>query len=173
MKFLAFLSTCLQHTFPHDYRSGPSYLDWDPTKWIIAAMHRLGYVKGLRRARDADLRAALAHMQLKGHHHHETSDEEDEEPWNGPVWSVADLKDKASQGACLLVIEGYVVDATAYLGEHVSYLFSHAQFPSHLILTAWWRVYTAQIRVQFKTRRDYRCNMGFRRRSEQPFVAGT
>ncbi|KAI4528276.1 hypothetical protein K525DRAFT_291292 [Schizophyllum commune Loenen D] len=106
------------HTFPHDYRSGPSYLDWDPTKWIIAALHRLGYVKGLRRARDADLRAALAHMQLKGHHDHETSDEEDEEPWNGPVWSVADLKDKASQGTCLLIIEGYVVDATAYLGEH-------------------------------------------------------
>ncbi|KAL1722203.1 hypothetical protein EV715DRAFT_270635 [Schizophyllum commune] len=106
------------HTFPHDYRSGPSYLDWDPTKWIIAALHRLGYVKGLRRARDADLRAALAHMQSKGHHDHETSDEEDEEPWNGPVWSVADLKDKASQGTCLLIIEGYVVDATAYLGEH-------------------------------------------------------
>uniref|UniRef100_D8PRD9 Cytochrome b5 heme-binding domain-containing protein n=1 Tax=Schizophyllum commune (strain H4-8 / FGSC 9210) TaxID=578458 RepID=D8PRD9_SCHCM len=106
------------HTFPHDYRSGPSYLDWDPTKWIIAALHRLGFVKGLRRARDADLRAALAHMQLKGHHHHETSDEEDDEPWTGPVWGVAELKAKASQGACLLIIEGYVVDATAYLGEH-------------------------------------------------------
>ncbi|KAL1739712.1 hypothetical protein HDZ31DRAFT_48930 [Schizophyllum fasciatum] len=105
------------HTFPHDYRSGPSYRDWDPTKWIIAALHRLGFVKGLRRARDADLRAALAHMHLKSHHHGISSEDEDE-LWDGPVWDTAELKERAAQGSCLLVIDGYIVDATSYLGEH-------------------------------------------------------
>lgn len=27
------------HVFPKDYRNGPGYLDWDPSKWIIYILH--------------------------------------------------------------------------------------------------------------------------------------
>lgn len=28
------------HVFPKDYRNGPAYFDWDPSKWIIYLLHR-------------------------------------------------------------------------------------------------------------------------------------
>ncbi|RXW22667.1 hypothetical protein EST38_g3171 [Candolleomyces aberdarensis] len=72
------------HTFPHDFRSGPSAFDWDPSKWIILALSELGLVHGLRRAKKEDVTEAAHYMhkkysgetQLK-----ESSADETEEEW--------------------------------------------------------------------------------------------
>lgn len=103
------------HTFPHDYRSGPSYLDWDPTKWIIATLHKFGHVKGLRRARDVDLHAALGYMHHKSHH---GCPPPEPEAWEGSTWGTRQLEESARQGKCMIIVDGYIVDATSYLGEH-------------------------------------------------------
>ncbi len=38
------------HTFQADYRNGPRLYNWDPSKWLIWLMARLGLVKNLRRS---------------------------------------------------------------------------------------------------------------------------
>ncbi|MDB6168587.1 MAG: Stearoyl-CoA 9-desaturase [Verrucomicrobia bacterium] len=37
------------HEFQHDYRNGVKWWQWDPTKWSIWILSKLGLVKGLRR----------------------------------------------------------------------------------------------------------------------------
>lgn len=116
----------MQHAFPQDFRAGPSLLDWDPSKWIILTLHRLGMVTGLRRARETDVQSAIAHMSEKEHHHHHHGAlaEEPVEPWTGEVWDpqqVAAHIKKASKGSCFLLLDGYLIDATSYMGEHVCF----------------------------------------------------
>lgn len=135
----------MQHAFPHDFRSGPSKFDWDPSKWIILALHNLGLTYGLKRAREKDIHTALKWMSSKHSHHHlhadpqsssaselssGTSDEGEEESDDNlgqrlmnalPVWSERELEEYVGEGEmCVIVINGRVVDVTGYLDEHVS-----------------------------------------------------
>ncbi|KAH9849215.1 hypothetical protein C2E23DRAFT_888403 [Lenzites betulinus] len=119
-----------QHSFPHDFRSGPSPLDWDPSKWAIMLLHSLGLASGLRRARADEIRAAREHMLRKeiSHLTDDTSspsmsgsdeDEDDVDQWDGPVWTHAEATAHArTSGGCVLLLDGYAVDAAEYLGEH-------------------------------------------------------
>lgn len=83
------------------------------------ALHRLGFAAGLRRAREGDLKEAKAYMHLKAHHQ---APVEDDDTWDGEVWTLDQVEDyrKSSPGRCMLLVRGFVVDATAYLAEHVS-----------------------------------------------------
>ncbi|KAH7925171.1 hypothetical protein BV22DRAFT_1105047 [Leucogyrophana mollusca] len=105
------------HAFPHDYRSGPSRLDWDPSKWIIDGLHKIGLVRGLRRARIEDIKEAKVYMHQKVHYGVlQDSDTE----WEGDVWTMKEIDEYAKQkpGKCLVLIHDFVVDVTVYLGEH-------------------------------------------------------
>jgi len=108
------------HAFPQDFRSGPSPLDWDPSKWIILTLHRIGLVTGLRRARDQEVRSAMVWM----HHKHtgETTSEDDDSSdyWAGPEWTRSNLAEYVRAGTrrTVIVIDGYAVDVTKYLSEH-------------------------------------------------------
>ncbi|KAJ8496691.1 hypothetical protein ONZ51_g948 [Trametes cubensis] len=118
------------HSFPHDFRSGPSTFDWDPSKWVIILLHSLGLATGLRRARDEEIRVAREHMLLKeiAQAHTDgqvvgsdstTGSEEECEDWQGQVWTVEQLAEYAcGKGRCVLLLDGYAVDATEYLAEH-------------------------------------------------------
>ncbi|KAG8811302.1 hypothetical protein FRC19_004000 [Serendipita sp. 401] len=115
------------HAFPHDYRAGPNWSDWDPSKWVITVLNRFGLAYGLRRARKDDIKAAQAWILS---HHHEpfpseaTSDEDTDSAHTSddntslPKWSLSTLTQQAQVRGCLLVIDGYVVDASSYIGEH-------------------------------------------------------
>ncbi|KAJ3511348.1 hypothetical protein NLJ89_g4142 [Agrocybe chaxingu] len=105
------------HSFPHDFRSGPSLLDWDPSKWIIFVLHKLGLATSLRRVRSEDLGEALRYM------HKKTVlgiIEPEDDSWDGPEWNIEQVKQFAQlkPGRCVVLINGFVVDATLYLGEH-------------------------------------------------------
>jgi stearoyl-CoA desaturase (delta-9 desaturase) len=54
-------------------------------------------------------------------HHSESSSETEIETWEGPCWTSEDLKDHLSgnPGRCLLYIDGYILDVSAYLKTHV------------------------------------------------------
>lgn len=111
---------CVKHAFPHDFRSGPSYMDWDPTKWIILGLYQLKLVSNLRRAREDDLVEAVQRM------HRKLSDGEAEQEldsWYGETWRIKQLEEyvEVKKGACVVVIDGFATDVTSYLGEHVSY----------------------------------------------------
>jgi stearoyl-CoA desaturase (delta-9 desaturase) len=112
-----------QHTFPHDYRSGPGIADWDPSKWVIITLAKLGVAWGLRRATPGDIAAARAHMLLHGHDHNSAPRKTIEnEEWDQrvPTWTEAELKAYAEHNsACVLWIDGYAVDVTGYIEAHV------------------------------------------------------
>jgi stearoyl-CoA desaturase (delta-9 desaturase) len=49
------------HEFPHDYRNGVKPWEWDPTKWVIWILSKLGLVGNLRRV----AREAIESAQLR------------------------------------------------------------------------------------------------------------
>ncbi|EIW86998.1 delta 9-fatty acid desaturase protein [Coniophora puteana RWD-64-598 SS2] len=109
-----------QHAFPHDYRSGPSSIDWDPSKWIINSLYRLGLVRGLRRARHEDIKEAKLYMHHKIHHHGLFGQTDSEDGWDGTSWSLKDIDEYITKkpGSCIVIIDDFVVDASSYMGEH-------------------------------------------------------
>ena len=105
-----------QHAFPHDFRSGPSLTDWDPTKWIILLLQFFGFATKLRRARDEDIKNALIHMRLK-----EKGEIMAEEKEELPIWLMSEAENLiAKENRCLILLDGYIVDTASYLTDHVS-----------------------------------------------------
>ena len=41
------------HAFANDYRNGIRWYDWDPSKWLIQALHRLGLANNLQKTPEA------------------------------------------------------------------------------------------------------------------------
>ncbi|KAI0714857.1 hypothetical protein C8Q76DRAFT_841427 [Earliella scabrosa] len=112
------------HSFPHDFRSGPSPLDWDPSKWAIMLLHSLGLASGLRRARVEEISAAREHMLQKEFAMVYSTDsatdlEEQDDGWRGEIWTKDQLaRHVAADGRCVLLLRGYAVDVTEYMKEH-------------------------------------------------------
>jgi len=108
------------HAFPHDFRSGPSVFDWDPSKWIILGLYCLGLAGGLRRVHEEDVKEAEAYMAHRNQQGDQSSEGEQAEEWEGEVWGMDEVRrykrDKPS--SCVVLIRGFVVDVTGYLGEH-------------------------------------------------------
>jgi stearoyl-CoA desaturase (delta-9 desaturase) len=53
------------HEFQHDYRNGVKPWQWDPTKWTIWVLSKMGLAEGLRRVPDS--RILLAEMREARH----------------------------------------------------------------------------------------------------------
>ncbi|KAI9569458.1 hypothetical protein HD554DRAFT_2020584 [Boletus coccyginus] len=109
------------HAFPHDYRSGPSKLDWDPSKWIIDGLHYLGLVTSIRQARQEDIDEARHYMKQKALRlGKEMTTTEADEPWSGKEWTIeeAHVYAVSSLARCSIVIDSFVVDVIEYLKEH-------------------------------------------------------
>jgi stearoyl-CoA desaturase (delta-9 desaturase) len=71
----------------------------------------------LRRAKNSDLKEAIEYMRRK-----ETGVVEVEAgTWNGEVWNTGQVQEYVEKlGKCVVMIDGFVVDVTSYLGDHVS-----------------------------------------------------
>ncbi|KAF9068664.1 hypothetical protein BDP27DRAFT_1223879 [Rhodocollybia butyracea] len=113
-----FVNVTFKHAFPHDYRSGPSLISWDPSKIVIFLLHSMGLVTGLRRARGIDIQEALAYMDHKSLHGVPPRD--DEEDNEKCTWTVEEVKlyVRKQPGRCIVLVNGWIVDVTAYLSEH-------------------------------------------------------
>src|SRR5215831_877383 len=53
------------HIFAHDYRNGVRWWQWDPTKWLIAALQAFGLTRRLKRTPLFQIQRALLAMQFK------------------------------------------------------------------------------------------------------------
>jgi len=53
------------HIFAHDYRNGVRWWQWDPTKWLIAALSVLGLARRLKRTPAFQIQRALLAMQFQ------------------------------------------------------------------------------------------------------------
>ncbi|KZW00434.1 hypothetical protein EXIGLDRAFT_604374 [Exidia glandulosa HHB12029] len=107
-----------RHAFPHDFRAGLRIDEWDPSKWLLLFLHRFGLVWGLRRAREADISWAVKDMRRReeakaqGLDPDEVCNGSDTDEGEQTEWNAR------APGRCLLVIDGYVVDATKFMGDH-------------------------------------------------------
>ncbi|MBW0495987.1 hypothetical protein O181_035702 [Austropuccinia psidii MF-1] len=136
------------HVFPKDYRNGPSWSDWDPTKWIIYLLYRFTpliteiYVaepKEIERARQRVLILTSKESSNPGNSKFEkfdqinmiSSDESNHQQNSTfqqklPEWKkeqvLKEAKNKNLQQEpwMILLIDGYLVDVTtyAYQGKH-------------------------------------------------------
>ncbi|KAH9932048.1 uncharacterized protein BXZ73DRAFT_89995 [Epithele typhae] len=118
--FVLALLTCGEgnhnfHSFPHDYRSGPSPYDWDPSKWAIALLDSVGLASNLRRAKVKRCSPPESTCPVPAH-----EDGSSENRWTGDIWTKAELNEfvKANAQRCILHLGGYAVDVTDYVEEH-------------------------------------------------------
>jgi len=51
------------HEFQHDYRNGVKPWQWDPTKWLIWILSKLGLTTNLRRVDNAVIDSAQARVR--------------------------------------------------------------------------------------------------------------
>lgn len=60
-------------------------------------------------------------------HKHCHRHSEDAEEWDGAVWGAdeVELFSRGKPGRCVLLLDGFVVDSTSYLSEHVCHLSAH------------------------------------------------
>ncbi|KAF8753836.1 Acyl-CoA desaturase [Rhizoctonia solani] len=132
------------HAFPHDFRNGPCPQDWDPSKWIIWALHQFTpLVTRVRRAREEDVSRArrwmsYAHSLGKDHLPHgwealsdedffdavaevenenEATDQPQKEEYE--AWDLSRLESHVlNERRTVVLIDGWVVDVTKYMSEH-------------------------------------------------------
>ncbi|HYM28450.1 MAG TPA: fatty acid desaturase [Steroidobacteraceae bacterium] len=52
------------HIFAHDYRNGVRWWQWDPTKWLIAGLERVGLARRLKRTPVFQIQRALLALQF-------------------------------------------------------------------------------------------------------------
>jgi stearoyl-CoA desaturase (Delta-9 desaturase) len=52
------------HQFAHDYRNGVRWWQWDPSKWLINALHWTGLAKNLKRVPWFKIRRAMLEIQF-------------------------------------------------------------------------------------------------------------
>ncbi|KAF8527559.1 hypothetical protein BU17DRAFT_81767 [Hysterangium stoloniferum] len=127
----------LNHAFPQDFRSGRDWNDWDPFKWAIFFLYKVGLVKSLKRAPDEDVEFAMDYMRRKkGGVHHDgepySVDKQEKEfgEWTGPVWSRIKAEEHVKQacGKCFVFVNDYLVDVTAFMKEHAQRSFAPTPF---------------------------------------------
>lgn len=98
--------------------------DWDPTKWIIWALHTYTpLVPTIRRTKEAEINKAKAHVhriQAERLTALVPEVEKSKEDHELPEWTVEETLAQVASGQALLLIDGYIVDVSDYLDEHVS-----------------------------------------------------
>ncbi|KAJ7654837.1 hypothetical protein B0H17DRAFT_1163477 [Mycena rosella] len=115
-------------------------VNWDPSKWIILLLNRLGLVTGLRSVRENDLKEAMEYMHFKEKHGVAPVVED---AWEGERWDISQAYAyiNSKPGSCVVVIDDCFVDATAYLGEHpggASLLRKYSVRPHQDLIEATW-----------------------------------
>ncbi|KAH7338992.1 hypothetical protein B0J17DRAFT_659413 [Rhizoctonia solani] len=154
------------HAFPHDFRNGPCAKDWDPSKWIIWALHQFTpLVTRVRRAREEDISRARRWMTYvhglgKDHlpHGWETLDDdaffavaevenENESRRIGQprerefeTWDLTRLESYVqNERRMIILIDGWLVDVTRYASEHPAQLgIDPTDIENHLPQDASW-----------------------------------
>src|SRR4026208_2340960 len=51
------------HEFQHDYRNGVKPWEWDPTKWLIWTLSKVGLAAGLRRVAQEAIESTQARVR--------------------------------------------------------------------------------------------------------------
>lgn len=97
--------------------------DWDPTKWIIYALHRYtSFVPTVAVTPEAEVlkaRANVLHSQADRLHAKVPAELLPKPVEELPIWTAEEAVERA-KGHLLVLIDGCFVDVTNYVQDHVS-----------------------------------------------------
>ncbi|CAL1709075.1 unnamed protein product [Somion occarium] len=105
------------HQFPMDYRNAIKWYQYDPTKWFIWTMHKLGLATHLKVFPDNEVKKGQLTMQLKKLR--ETQDVLNwaPDPSDLPVISWESFEQQSLKRP-LVVVAGFIHDLSSFLDEH-------------------------------------------------------
>jgi stearoyl-CoA desaturase (Delta-9 desaturase) len=123
------------HQFPMDYRNAFYWYQYDPTKWFIAACSMLGFASQLRVFPENEIKKGVYTMKLKELKGLQDSLDWPSRPEALPIltWEQCELLllpflasgmltwaqvQRESQDRTLLLVSGYIHDATSFVDQH-------------------------------------------------------
>jgi len=106
------------HEFPNDYRNGLWFLAFDPSKWIIYFLSLFGLTYNLKKFSPNEIKKGILIMKQK-----KLDKEKKTLKWGPtkdtlPAYTWKEIETLTSEGASLIVINGYVHDVSNFLKEH-------------------------------------------------------
>ena len=105
------------HQFPMDYRNAVQWYQFDPTKWFIASMHKIGLASHLKTFPDNEVKKGRLAMQLQKAHEFGQQLEWPKSSAHLPVISWDDFVEE-SKARPLIVVHGFIHDVSSFLDEH-------------------------------------------------------
>ena len=105
------------HEFPMDYRNAIKWYQYDPTKWFIALMSRIGLASHLKVFPENEVTKGQLTMKLK-----KLREEQDRLAWptgseDMPVISWEAFQEQSKERP-LILVSGFIHDVSAFLDEH-------------------------------------------------------
>lgn len=105
------------HEFPMDFRNAVRWYQYDPTKWFIWAMSKVGLASHLQEFPDNEIRKGRLVMELCKAHDEAVQIKYATNVRDLPVWSWDEFVAEA-QSRPLVVIQGIVHDVSSILDSH-------------------------------------------------------
>ncbi|CDU24496.1 probable stearoyl-CoA desaturase [Sporisorium scitamineum] len=105
------------HQFPMDYRNAVQWYQFDPTKWFITTMSKLGLASHLKTFPDNEVRKGRLAMQLQKIHEEGKDLKWPKSSSHLPVISWDDFVEE-SKTRPLMVVHGFIHDVSSFLDEH-------------------------------------------------------
>lgn len=105
------------HQFPADYRNSVAMLGYDPTKWFIYGLSKLGLAYNLQMFPENEIRKGRLQMQLLLAQQEQEKLSYPKEISTLPIVSWDEFVDESKQRS-LLVVAGIVHDVSGFMDEH-------------------------------------------------------
>jgi stearoyl-CoA desaturase (delta-9 desaturase) len=105
------------HQFPMDYRNAFKWYQFDPTKWFIWSMYKLGLASHLKVFSDNEVRKGQLTMQLKRLREAQEGLQWAPDSNELPVVSWDSYQEQAAKRP-LVLISGFIHDVSAFVDEH-------------------------------------------------------
>lgn len=117
------------HEFPQDYRNGIKFYNYDPTKWLISGLAKLGLVYNLKWIPDEEIEKARVQMQERFLAYEKAQIQFGKNYDQLPAMTMAQFTDR-SKTEKLIVIGGIVHDITTFVHDHPGNL----EIISHILI---------------------------------------
>ena len=108
----------MHHERPHDYRNGVEWYQYDPTKWFIWTLSKLGLAYDLIVTPREELKKSEAQMQHKNLTAKMAGMYWGPATEDLPSMTVAQVQAGAKEGKPWLMLDGYVVDCGEFAADH-------------------------------------------------------
>jgi len=106
------------HEFPNDYRNGIKWYDYDPTKWLILALHYLGFVKALKEFPLNEIKRGVIYMKEKKLAALKTQVRLPKPAEHLPLMTWMEYILAVKSGEKLILVDGIVHDVTEFVPLH-------------------------------------------------------